>query len=381
MALTLSDVILGVRGRHPAFVRANVPDAAIARFLTGYQRELVSKALQKNREFIAQQMSVAFSVNSANAVGTQGAGTTGGRPVDADQGALSVVQSPMGTASEVDVDGDDIVTLVSESPVTSATANTLTKTGAGWTTNAYATHHVVIRAGTGQGQVRLIASNTATVLTIDGTWAVIPDTTSTFEVVDGTAVADETFGVVLSEPWSRERQAFTVKLDASGVPYLDLDAPVLARYDAGIPLPPMHHLISGDVRFQEPDDRSPLSIVNFIDRNNRWSPYMASVLGNTLYLGGSSSDWVDVTALDLRYVPVPPALARTSDYFLVPDTAYQPLVDAAAYHAAIRVQGLKGVPNMELALMAQAKAESEQTFLREVGRTRRAGVIRPWSHG
>lgn len=378
MALALSDVIQGVRGRHPAFSRQLVPDATIARFLTGYQRELTSKALIRNKAFLAQQMSVAFAVNSANAVGTAGAGTTGGMPVDAETSATSIIQAPMGTASELNVDG---VVLVAESVVTSATTNTLTKTGAGWTTNAYANKHVVIKSGLGAGQVRSIASNTATVLTLGAgeTFTTVPDTTSTFEVVDGTVEATQTFGVVASDPWSVERRGYLVKVTAGGVPYLDMDTPLLARYDVGIPLPPMHHLITIDVRFSDPDDKAPLTLVNWIDKDRQYGAYQATILGNSLYLGGSSADWTDVTALDVRYVPIPPALTRTSDYFLVPDSAYQALVDAAAVHAAIRVNGAEGVPVMAFQLFQQQKQESEATFLREVGAQKRPGVIREWS--
>ena len=378
MAIQLSDVIQGVRGRHPAFSRPLVPDAAIARFLTGYQRELVSKAIVRDRAFLAQQMSVAFAVDSANAVGTMGAGTTGGMPVDADEGATSIIQAPMGTASELDVDQDE-VTLVSAFAVASATSTTVTKTAAGWTTNAYANKWAKVTAGTGQGQIRQISSNTATVLTVSEAFTTTLDTTSMVEVVTATAEATQTFGVVASEPWSVERKAYLVKLSAQGVPYLELDSPVTARYDVGIPLPPMHYLIGGDVRFLAPEDKGELNIIGWGERLNTYKPYCASVLGHTLYLTGTASDWSDVTSLDLRYVPIPPALTATSDYFLLPDSAYQAMVDAAAYHAAIRVNGAEGVPMAVVTLMAQNKAESERAFLREVGMGRRAGVIREWS--
>jgi hypothetical protein len=311
VAIQLSDVIAGVRGRHPAFSRPLVPDAAIARFLTGYQRELVSKAILKDRTFLAQQMSVAFAVNSANAVGTAGAGTTGGMPVDADVGALSIIQAPMGTASELDVDEDEI-TLVSAFAVSSATTTTVVKTSAGWTTNAYANKWAKVTTGKGQGQIRQISSNTADTLTVSEAWTTTLDTTSMVEVVTATAEATQTFGVVASEPWSVERKAYLVKLTSAGVPYLELDSPLTARYDVGIPLPPMHYLIGGDVRFEDPDDRSELALIGWGERMNARYPYCASVLGQTLYLAGTAVDWSDVVSLDLRYAPIPPALTSTS---------------------------------------------------------------------
>ena len=52
---------------------------------------------------------------------------------------------------------------------------TLTKTGAGWTVNAYRDKWVEITSGTGSGQIYPIHGNTATVLTIVGRWSAIPD--------------------------------------------------------------------------------------------------------------------------------------------------------------------------------------------------------------
>lgn len=62
-----------------------------------------------------------------------------------------------------------------------ATAGTLTDGAATWTVNdtALVGKFVTITGGTGSGQVRVIASNTATVLTIAGTWTA-PTGTSTY---------------------------------------------------------------------------------------------------------------------------------------------------------------------------------------------------------
>lgn len=65
---------------------------------------------------------------------------------------------------------------------TSATASTLTLSTAAWTTNAYTGQIVEITGGTGVGQIRPIASNTATALTLGHNWVTTPDTTSTFEI-------------------------------------------------------------------------------------------------------------------------------------------------------------------------------------------------------
>ena len=65
---------------------------------------------------------------------------------------------------------------------TAGSATTLTAATA-WTVNAYVGFAVLITAGTGSGQAhRVIASNTATVLTVDTAWATTPDATSVFAI-------------------------------------------------------------------------------------------------------------------------------------------------------------------------------------------------------
>lgn len=381
MALTLNDVVLGARGQHAAFHKSLVPDAALARFLTGYQRELVAKALEKDPTFLAQQMSVGFDLSTSNAFGTVGAGV-GGRPIDADVGMLSVVNEPVGTAAEVDVDGSDVVTLVSESVVASATSTTLTKTAAGWTVNAYANYTVVITGGTGAGQRRTISSNTATVLTVSQAWATNPDTTSTFVVVDEVLESEKSFGAVASAPFSAQRIGYLVKVNAAGTAYLDYTTPLVARYDVGIPLPQLHHLIGGTVRFAaDNDSKETLTLVDYASRHDPRAPFPAYLMGNELFLCGGEAEWNGVGSLDLRYVPVPPALTALTSTLLLPDMAYQALVNGAAFHAGLRVNGLPDVPKVDVNALAAQKAESEAAFLKNVGKGKRSrfSVIKEWS--
>lgn len=65
---------------------------------------------------------------------------------------------------------------------TSATSTTLVKSGAAWGTNTWSNYQVRIAAGTGAGQTRTIASNTATTLTVSAAWTITPDATSQFEI-------------------------------------------------------------------------------------------------------------------------------------------------------------------------------------------------------
>jgi len=65
---------------------------------------------------------------------------------------------------------------------TAGTSTTLTDSTKSWTTNRWANYAVRILHGTGVGQVRVIASNTATALTVQNAWSVTPDTTSVFAI-------------------------------------------------------------------------------------------------------------------------------------------------------------------------------------------------------
>jgi hypothetical protein len=66
----------------------------------------------------------------------------------------------------------------------SNTSNTFNNTSASWPTGTPLNGFTLrILGGTGAGQERIVASNTATSITISGTWTTIPDTTSSYEVV------------------------------------------------------------------------------------------------------------------------------------------------------------------------------------------------------
>jgi len=65
---------------------------------------------------------------------------------------------------------------------TAGGATTLTNTAKNWTTNQWANSQVRIVSGTGAGQIRTIASNTATVLTVSSAWTTNPDATSVYSI-------------------------------------------------------------------------------------------------------------------------------------------------------------------------------------------------------
>ena len=65
---------------------------------------------------------------------------------------------------------------------TAGSSNTITDSTKSWTVNAWRNYAVRIMAGTGAGQVLPIASNTATAITIIGSWSTTPDTTSVYTI-------------------------------------------------------------------------------------------------------------------------------------------------------------------------------------------------------
>jgi hypothetical protein len=65
---------------------------------------------------------------------------------------------------------------------TSGAASTLTDSTKAWAVNRWANYAVRILAGTGAGQIRPIASNTATALTVLTAWTTSPDSTSVYAI-------------------------------------------------------------------------------------------------------------------------------------------------------------------------------------------------------
>lgn len=90
-------------------------------------------------------------------------------------------------AAEKDVDQFTRTThwKVEDSGTASAGASTtLTDSTKAWTTNLYATNgYVWIYSGTGSGQMRQIASNTSTVLTVTSAWSTNPTSASLYRIV------------------------------------------------------------------------------------------------------------------------------------------------------------------------------------------------------
>lgn len=65
---------------------------------------------------------------------------------------------------------------------TAGGATTLTNSAKAWTTNQWTNSQLRITGGTGAGQIRTVASNTGTVLTVSAAWTTNPDATSTYSL-------------------------------------------------------------------------------------------------------------------------------------------------------------------------------------------------------
>lgn len=377
MSLLLSDVIAAARSRHPAFERHRVTDKSLADFFTTEQRRILTRALERDRQYLAQQMIVAFDLNSADSPGTAGDGTSGGVPAQlSPSGAIAVSEETAGSLVTVATDG--VATLVNDTDVVSATATSLIGLAAAWAVNAYVGKAVVITAGTGYGQPpRTIVSNTANQLTWTDPWSIVPDSTSTFKIVSEVLSVDATAGAVTAVPSVSSRTGFLVRLNANGVPFIDYTKPLTVSVEKGVPLPQYHNILGGNVRFSDTNNSvTPLKLQSYTDRfaPNGWPA--AYVLNQTLFLCGGAADWQDVDGIELHYVPIPPAFAALTDYFLLPDSSYGLLAARGAAFCALRCASLPDVPTLPISALNAEAAEAESAYLAGIGLTRRARTSR-----
>lgn len=378
--MTLGDVIEGVRVLDPRFTEEAVPDRVFGMRFTAIQRALTLLGTQRKRDLFIQTMTIGFDFSSGNAPGTAGAGTSGGLPVALDGQTLEVVESYAGNL--VGFDLTDATVEVAGFVAGAATTTTVKKTGATWTVNAYANKVADVTDGPGSGAdaARYIVSNTADTLTILGTWKATPVVGQTvIRVVDAPTEVTEGLGVATALPALSKTTGYLVRLDASGNPYLDLTKPIVARFETGIGLPPFTHLIGGTVFLTgtnvligstgTPSGTAPLQqefrLTTYEDRFVAKHP-AGYILNGQLYLIGTSLNWIGADSIAIRYVPIPPAFGTTatplSEYFLLPDTAYDALTQWAYADGVARLAAA-GDKTADVGYAQQMKTAAVSTWL------------------
>lgn len=396
MSLTLQNIIDAARDRDAAFAKQRVPDASFARYLTGYQKELVSRAHEIRPGIIESRISIVLGsvdglLPTVSPLGQIGASTTQGLPVLGGDQEVSTGASPLtaildaevGNTVEIDVankQGQTVV-LVPPTAITATTVNGLTAFGApGWTVNQFAVPNVYVQIlyGTGAGQgLASVLSNTAGQLTLDNNWLVQPDITSVFQIIFAPMIATQETSVVLGLPAYQTRNAYVVKLNAQGQPYIDLTMPLAGTFEQGIPLPQHKALLRGTIYFALNDNPTQSADLNIVDVSHRLyarGPFACWTDNKNLYLIGQGQDWQNVASIDLRYLPEPPNITALTDVFLLPDSAYTPLVEGAAWFAAKRCMNTQDQENVDIGLYTAAKEKAETVWLNELGTRNRAQV-------
>jgi hypothetical protein len=96
--------------------------------------------------------------------------------------SVTGIPASWGTSGQLVSTGSDTGSFDTGTSSGSNTSTTLNATSKSWLANAWTNAQLRITGGTGAGQIRAIASNTASQITVSSSWTVTPDATSTFAV-------------------------------------------------------------------------------------------------------------------------------------------------------------------------------------------------------
>lgn len=359
MGLRLGDIIQQVRLRHPAYGRDTVPNRVLVEAATEIQRRLALEATQLHPSYLVQTMTVALALNAANQPTVVGAGTSGGLPAQDDNGTLSYVEAQAGSLGAFDP--SSAVLQFGPAVVNIAGSFTIAVLGAGRTLNADVGRwvHLVDGPGSGPAAYRQVVSNTAETWTFGQplTYAA-QDNVTIMELVAIDTEVSATQSVATATPPLQQQVGYLVKLNAAGVPYLDVTTPIVSTFTQGIPLPPNDKLLGinawqgAPTQFSGPPGVAvlngaycwPVEIRNYASRYYGATSYGCGfsvyLQGQQLYLTGAIGNWVGINNLEIQYVPIPPAFDVTRDaldqVFLLPDAAYDVLVWSLRVEAATR---------------------------------------------
>ncbi len=365
MTLVTGDLIEQARAEHVSFTTQLAPVSICTRFVNEGQRRLMKRIHAVEPTYLARPWVIKLLPNQN--VAQVGAGTGGEAPLEV--GTTTLNRRPVNTGAAALTDIDTTAILVPERAVSGASATTLATTGVTWTVDDWQGQAVQLLSGTGAGQVRQIANNSASAIDIDPDtpWGIIPDTTTTFCVRDLLSVVDGDYGALLSsQPNTEEKSTFLVRLDAAGLPYLDLSAPVTVALSLGIPLPPSQGTLDGFVFFRDqaryPNGTMPLTLTPY---NARLAPprsYCASIMGQQLYLSAPFEQWGQVDHIELPYIPNPPAISAAEDFVFLPDDAEDALVAAVILGMSRRAAQL-GTAGPDIASVRDRAETAEADYL------------------
>jgi hypothetical protein len=362
MALTAGQITASARFYHPAFTPAVIPFSVATEFGNRAQRYLMREIHKRDPSYLVRVWAIRLLPDQN--VATVGVGTTGEAPLI--DGTTSLARRTVNTGAVAELDETTSI-LQDETPVTGAGPTSLTDAAASWTVDEYAGDIVQIVAGTGAGQVRVVESNTADTLTIPSTqpWTTVPDGTSTYLIrVQETEVPGDLSVQMARVPATAVRQGWLVRLDAAGVPYLDLDSPVSVSYETGIPLPPNDFTDHGAAVLNDPV--STRVQVTKIPPSARWSPprgYAYWVQGQQLFLSAPYSQWQGVASLEIPYLPIPPKIANDESFLLLPDASEEAMVALVALDMVDRAITLNAATEQTLGTIREKCAAQIASYL------------------
>jgi hypothetical protein len=96
--------------------------------------------------------------------------------------SLSVTSAPASWATDGRLVSTTSNYAFATGTATAGGASTITNSAKTWTTNQWTSYQIRITSGTGIGQIRTIASNTGTAITVSAAWTTQPDATSQYAI-------------------------------------------------------------------------------------------------------------------------------------------------------------------------------------------------------
>lgn len=187
------------------------------------------------------------------------------------------------------------------------------------------------------------------------------------------------FGAVTGVPSFDSETGSGVKLDTLGNTVPDTTRVLTVQFGDGLVMPPLYKIIGGDALYagsgssgsNDPSSSpvfigtrygSDFKIVAYDQRNN--PPVFPSgyLLGDKLYLCGTTEDWSGYVSLDVRYVPYPPNLVTVNDTFRIGELGRDAL-NARADLAAAEWAVARKREGVDLQQFLSDKREAEEKFL------------------